>query len=43
LTKDTIKRIRRKAKSFFFGVKVKLFELPKADLSKFDPLEGPNG
>ena len=43
LSKDTIKRIKDQAKKFFFGVKVKLFDLPKVNLSQFDPMEGPNG
>ena len=44
LSTNAIKRIKKRAKAFFFGAKVKIFEFPKKpDLTQFDPMEGPNG
>ena len=42
LSKDSIKKIKKRARAFFFGVKVKTLELPKTDISQFNPMEGPN-
>lgn len=38
-----MKRIKRKAKAFFYGVKVKFHDFGKTDLEKFDPMISENG
>ena len=43
ISEGTIKRIKKRAKAFFHGIKIKLHEFAKTDLSKFDPMQGPNG
>lgn len=43
LSKDALKRIRKCAKAFFWGVKIKLHEFSKCDLSKFAPVQSING
>lgn len=43
ITSETFKRIKRTVKAFFFGVKVKVYNLPKVDLEQFEPLKGARG
>jgi hypothetical protein len=36
ITEETMKRIKKKAKAFFYGVKVKFHDFGKVDLNKFE-------
>lgn len=38
-----MKRIKKKAKAFFYGVKVKFHDFGKVDLAKFDVMESQTG
>lgn len=35
--------MKKKARAFFFGVKVKFYEFAKVNLEQFDPMESANG
>ena len=38
ITETTLKRIKKKAKAFFYGVKIKFHDFGKTDLEKFEPM-----